>query len=83
MKRVITIILVLLVIFTIFLELKITDYVNQKRMMTGYNYSIYDFMWYDWHGYWALFGLIGCVFLIYFAKSIVNKYIKRNENYYG
>lgn len=84
MKHIIVTLLIVLIIFTFILELQIPNYISQKKQETGYNEnSVYDFIWYDWNGFWALFGVAGCILLIYFAKSFVNKFVKRDENYYG
>ncbi len=73
----------ILLIFTIILELKIPGIVNQHRSITDPNeHSVYEYFWYDWNGFWALFGFIGCIVLIFFAKVVINKIIKRDENYY-
>lgn len=84
MKKIIIYLLILLIIFTIILEIKIPGLINQyKYTIVSDGHSVYEYFWYNWNGFWALFGFGGCIILIFFTKVVINKIIKRDENYYA
>jgi hypothetical protein len=40
------------------------------------------FLWEEWPEFYAVFGLVACVFLVLAAKYILRPLIKRKEDYY-
>lgn len=41
-----------------------------------------DFIWYSIFGFFALFGLIGCIALVLISKWLGHYWLQRKENYY-
>ena len=41
-----------------------------------------DFFWDHVPGFFSLFGLLGCLCLIYFAKYIGSRFLQRKDDYY-
>ncbi len=68
MKRILTIILIA-VILSVLIDLPLHD---------GYG----DFAWSNILGFFALFGLIGCVALIMISKWLGHYWLQRKEDYY-
>ncbi len=40
------------------------------------------FPWEEWHGFYAVYGFIAFVILIFVAKYILRPFVKRREDYY-
>jgi hypothetical protein len=41
-----------------------------------------EFWWSQVYGFFSLFGLIGCLAIIGFAKLVLGPWLQRRENYY-
>ena len=41
-----------------------------------------EFWWAPIHGFFALFGLSGCLAIILVAKYVLGRWLQRDENYY-
>jgi hypothetical protein len=42
-----------------------------------------EFWWSHVYGFYALFGLLGCLAMILFAKQVLARWLQREEDYYG
>lgn len=41
-----------------------------------------EFWWSQVYGFFSLFGFVGCLAIIVFAKVVLGPWLQRNENYY-